>query len=292
MTKAISIAWSRISRAPYQTLAAVSIMTMTLFLASVFFLLAAGSQAVLKYFETRPQVNAFFNKDYVPQTEEIAAIKSRLESTGLVADFRYVSKDEALKIYKDLNKSDPLLTEAVTAQMLPASVEISANSPDDLKVLAEDIKKEKGVEDVRFAEDIVSSLTQWTNSVRIIGASFVGAHILITFSIILLIIGIKVANRKDEIQILQLVGATTAYISGPFVWEGIIYGLFGAVIAWSLSYVLLLSSMGFLNSFLSGIPVLPVSVLFMLQLLAGELLVGALVGSLGGLIATRRYLKP
>ena len=291
MTKAIKVAWIRISRAPYQTLAAVSIMTMTLFLASVFLLLAAGSQAVLKFFETRPQVNAYFSADYLPQTTEIDQIKTRLESTGLVADFRYISKDDALTLYRDLNKSDPLLLEAVTAQMLPASLEISAKSPQDLKVLADAVHQEKGVEDVRFAEDIVTSLTQWTNSVRIIGGSFVGAHILITLVIILLIIGIKVANRRDEILILQLVGATSAYISAPFIWEGIIYGLFGAVIAWGVSYLLLLSSMNFLNSFLSGIPILPVSILFMLKLLAGELAVGALVGSLGGIFATRRFLK-
>jgi cell division transport system permease protein len=264
---------------------------MTLFLASVFFLLAAGSQAILRFFETRPQVNAYFSADYVPQSTEIDQIKARLESTGLVSDFKYISKDDALTLYRDLNKSDPLLLEAVTAQMLPASLEISAKNPQDLKILADTVHHEKGIEDVRFAEDIVTSLTQWTNSVRIIGGSFVGAHILITLVIILLIIGIKVANRRDEIQILQLVGATSAYISAPFIWEGVIYGLFGGVIAWSVSYLLLLSSMKFLNSFLSGIPILPVSVIFMLKLLAGELVVGALVGSLGGIIATRRFLK-
>jgi cell division transport system permease protein len=291
MTKAIRVAWARISRAPYQTLAAVSIMTMTLFLASIFFLLAAGSQAILRYFETRPQVNAYFSADYLPQVQEINQIKAKVESTGLVSQFKYVTKEDALKLYRELNKSDPLLLEAVTAQMLPASLEISAKSPQDLKVLADTVKKEKGIEDVRFAEDIVTSLTQWTNSVRIIGGSFVGAHIFITLIIILLIIGIKVANRRDEIQLLQLVGATTAYISAPFIWEGVIYGLFGGVIAWSVSYLLLLSSMNFLNSFLSGIPILPVSVIFMLQLLGGELVIGALVGSLGGIMATRRFLK-
>ncbi len=291
MTKAITVAWQRIRRAPYQTIAAVSIMTMTLFLASVFFLIAAGSQTVLNFFETRPQVNAYFNADYVPTNQQVTDIKNRIEGTGLVSDFKYVSKDDALKLYRDLNKSDPLLIEAVTAEMLPASIEISAKTPQDLKNIADRLKKESGIDDVRYAEDIVSSLTQWTNSVRIIGASFVCTHILITLIIILLIIGIKAANRRDEILLLQLVGATSGYISAPFIWEGIIYGLFGAVIAWGVSYLLLLSSMNFLNSFLSGIPVLPVSVWFMLKLLAGELATGVVVGSLGGIIATRRFLK-
>src|SRR3989304_1705335 len=103
--KSVSTAWQRIRRAPYQTLAAVSIMTMTLFLAGTFIMTAAGSQAVLRYFESRPQINAYFKTEYVPASEEITAAKSQLEQTGLTASFKYISKDEALGIYKDLNQS-------------------------------------------------------------------------------------------------------------------------------------------------------------------------------------------
>lgn len=291
MGKHLNTAINRISRSPYQTIAAVSILTMTLFLASVLFLLSAGSQAVLRYFETRPQINAFFKAEYVPPAQEIDRLESQLKSTGLVKSFRYVSKDDALIIYKDLNKSDPLLLEAVTASMLPASVEISANKPGDLTLLADQLKIEPQIDDVRYAQDIVGTLTRWTNSVRIIGVSLVGTNILITFVIILLIIGVKVANRREEIVILQLVGASRSYISAPFIYEGIIYGLIGAVIAWGVTYLILLYSMPFLVSFLAGIPILPPPIIFMFELLGGEMLLGALVGGFGGLIATRRYLK-
>lgn len=287
----IGLAWQRMRRAPYQTLAAISIMTMTLFLASVFALLAAGSQAVLQYFETRPQVNAFYKHDIVPPVQDIERIKTQLEATGMVESFKYVSKEEALAIYKKLNQSDPLLLEAVTADMLPASFEVSAKNPGDLEDIAARLRSEEGIDDVRFAQDIVAELTKWTGSVRIIGVSLVGAHIFITFIIILLIIGIKVANRRDEIYVLQLVGATPGYIVAPFVWEGILYGFFGAVIAWGISYLLLLYSMGFLVTFLAGIPILPPPIIFMLELLGAEILLGSVVGAVGGLIATRRFLK-
>lgn len=291
MNNQLNIALQRIRRSPYQALAAVSIMTMTLFLGSIFFLVAAGSQAVLKYFETRPQVNAFYKQDVVPTPQAVDFIKSKLEATGLVDSFRYVSKEEALKIYKDLNKSDPLLLEAVTADMLPASIEVSAKDPRNLKTIAEALKSEPGIEDVRYAEDIVSALATWTNSVRIIGLSLVGSHILITFVIILLIIGIKVANRKDEILLYRLVGATMGYISAPFIWEGILYGLTGGFIAWGVSYLILLYSMPFLVTFLAGIPILPPSILFMFEMLGGELLLGSVIGGLGGALAVGRFLK-
>jgi cell division transport system permease protein len=284
-------AWHRIRRAPYQTLAAISIMTMTLFLASVFFIVAAGSQAILNYFETRPQVNAYFRQDYQPTSQEIVNITNTLQNTGKAASITFISKEDALKAYKELNKSDPLLLEAVTANMLPASIEVSAKVPSDLKPLADLLKTTPNIDDVRFAEDIVSSLTKWTSSVRVIGTSLVGTHVFITFIVILLIIGIKVANRRDEILLFQLVGATRAFISAPFIWEGIIYGVVGAIVAWGASFILLLYSTPFLVGFLTGIPLLPPPANFILGLLGGEILLGILVGGLGGFFAVRRFLK-
>ncbi|KKU29335.1 MAG: Cell division protein FtsX [Candidatus Amesbacteria bacterium GW2011_GWA2_47_11b] len=283
--------WSRIRRSPYQALAAISIMTMTLFLGSIFFLIAAGSQAILTYFETRPQVNAFFKSDLVPTPQAVDLIKTNLLATGLVADVKYVSKEDALKLYKDLNKSDPLLLEAVTANMLPASIEVSAKNPSDLKTIADFLTTQVDIDDVRFAEDIVNELATWTSSVRLIGFSLVGSHLVITFIIILLIIGIKVANRRDEITLHELLGATHGYISAPFVWEGVIYGATGAFIAWSVSYIILLYSTPFLARFLAGIPILPAPFWFMLALLGGELLLGAVIGAVGGFLAVRRFLK-
>jgi cell division transport system permease protein len=289
MTKSILVAWQRISRAPYQTVAAVSIMTMTLFLAGTFTMVAAGSQTILHYFETRPQINAYFKTEYVPASEEIASTETTIQSTGLVQTFKYVSKEEALMIYKELNKSDPLLLEAVTAEMLPASYEVSGKNPQDLKPISEALKQIPNIEDVRYAEDIISSLSAWTNFVRLTGIALVGTHILITLITILLVIGIKVANRRDEISILSLVGATPGYISAPFIWEGVIYGLMGGFIAWTVTFGIWVWSQDLLNKLLSGIPVTILPLVFVLELLGAELAIGAVVGSIGAIIATRRF---
>jgi len=190
-----------------------------------------------------------------------------------------------------LNKNDPLLLEAVTASMLPASIEVSATRPEDLKTIADLLKQEEDIEDVRFAEDIVSNIAKWTRSVRIVGISLVGTHIAITFITILLIISIKVSVRREEIYLLQLLGASTGYIAAPFVWEGILYGITGAFVAWGASYLVLLYSTPFLVTFLAGVPVLPVPFWFMAAVLCGCVVLGALIGAIGGLVATKRFLK-
>lgn len=281
--------WTHIRRTPYQSLAAVLIMVLTFFVITVFTLLAAGSQAILNYFETRPQVTAFFEDQVTP--EQVDLLKAKLVETDKVKEMKYVSKEEALAIYREQNKEDPLLLEMVTANILPASLEVSTTSIAYLGEIAEILRQESGVEEVIFQQDVVEALHKWTTNIRLIGAGLAiafGAAALLT---ILVIIGMKVALRKEEVEIMGLIGASRGFIRTPFLLEGIFYGVFGALIAWGVSYLFLLYATPFLVGFLAGIPILPVPLLFMLTLLAGEILLGVIIGILGSFIAVRRYLE-
>lgn len=289
MKKHFKTTWTRIRRSPYQALAAVAVMTLTFFIASVFILTAAGSQAILRYFETRPQVTAFF-KDEVTMTQ-VDTLKAKLVETKKVKEMKYISKEEALAIYREQNKDNPLLLEMVTANILPASLEVSTVDIAYLGEVAEILRQQPGVEEVIFQEDVVQALHKWTTTLRKIGVGLIGSLGLVSFLIILIIIGMKVAMRRTEIEILQLIGASSWYIWVPFVFEGIFYGAVGAILAWLISYLLLLYSTPFLVSFLAGIPILPVPVLFMLAVLGIEILAGVLIGTLGSLLAVKRYLK-
>ena len=91
----------------------------------------------------------------------------------------------------------------------------------------------------------------------VVGALALG---LVSFLIILVIIGMKIAIRRDEVEILQLLGASPGYIRWPFVIEGMFYGSGGAFLAWALAYLLLLYATPFLVEFLRGVPLLPVPV--------------------------------
>jgi cell division transport system permease protein len=88
-----------------------------------------------------------------------------------------------------------------------------------------------------------------------------------------------------------LVGASPGYIASPFIWEGIIYGIIGAILAWIVTFILWLLTRNFFTSLFAGIPVLPLPLIFMFELLLTEMFIGTLVGTLGALIAARRFLK-
>jgi len=156
------ITWKHIRRSPYQALAALIIMVLTFFVVSVFSLISFGSEKLLNYFETRPQITAFL-KDEVTG-ERVEALKAQLTETGKVANLKYISKEEALAIYREQNKDDPLLLEMVTADILPASLEVSAVDSASLPQLAQILKEAEGVEEVLFQEDVVATLTTWTQS--------------------------------------------------------------------------------------------------------------------------------
>ncbi len=278
-----------IRRSPFQALAASMVMFLTFFVTLTFLLLAAGSQEILRFYESKPQAIAFFKDGTTP--EDVSAIQSALKSEQRVTKIKYVSKEEALQIYRERNKNDPALLELVTANILPASLEISTSSPDDLKPIAQLLRKEPVVEEVIVPEDVVTTLTTATRFIRTVGG--VVALFLIIFAtlIILMVIGFKIRLRRDEIEIMKLLGATNSFIRAPFIMEGVFYGLVGSFASWVLGYILLWYFTPFLQSYLGEVSLLPVNPLFMLVVLGIQLIIAILVGGLGSLGAVRRYLQ-
>ena len=285
-------------RSPYQTLAAILTMFLTFLLGGAFALTTGTSLAILRYFEGKPQLTVFFmEKAGKPEAD---TLKITLEGTGKVASTKFVSKEDALAIYKEQNKNDPLLLEMVTADILPASLEVTATDPRFLSELEPVIKEADGVEEVIFQKDVVDALLSWTNAIRIIGGTFAGLLAFDSLLIIMTVIGLKIAMKKEEIEILKLIGATQWYIRKPFVIEGGIYGIVGAFFAWLIITILLLVFRPALLSFLGAIPVIhvllvnPASTTSLIAL-SGLLVVlcttGFLLGAIGSLITLARYIK-
>src|SRR5215469_10848596 len=159
--KATKTTLQHMRRSPYQSLAAVFIMMLTFLSITVFSFIVFGSSAVINFFESKPQVTAFF-KDTATQ-ENIDSLRKQIDATGMIASTKYISKDQALQIYKEQNKGDPLLLDLVTADILPASLEISTVKIEDLGTVSDILKKSPYVSEVIYQKDIVSTLARWTN---------------------------------------------------------------------------------------------------------------------------------
>ncbi len=276
-------------RSPYQAAAAIFVLTLTFFVSAIFILLAVGSARVLNYFQQRPQVSAYFKDSAIK--EEIETIKSELEQTGLVSSVKFISKEEALAIYREQNREDPLLLELVTADILPASLEISAKDPANLSQLATNLKEKPQVDEVVFQKDIVDRMAAWITGLRIGGAVLIGFLIFVSLIVILMITSLRIAARREEISIMQLVGATKWFIARPFILEGVTYGLAGAFLGTAATYILFFASRLFLVKFLVGLPFFPITPLILTIVGLGQLFGGLVIGSFGSLIALNRYLR-
>lgn len=276
-------------RSPYQALAAGLAMTLTFFIASVFIVLIFGGQIILNFIEQRPQVIGFF-KESTSDTK-ILEIKNKIESSTYARQVKYVTKEEALAIYRERNKDEPLLLDSVSSDFLPASLDISAVRATDVNKITQILKESPEIEKVIAPENLVEQLVKWTNTIRLGGTIFVSVLMAISFLIIIMVIGMRIAIRHEEISIMNLVGATKWYIAKPFLIEGAIYGIVGATLAVFLLYVPLLYYSKDIQNYLGPIQVFPISPLFFVYLWVGEALAAALVGIAGAGIALYRYLK-
>jgi cell division transport system permease protein len=284
---------SNIQRTPYQAIAATMVMFLTFFVLLVFVMLIVGAHQLLNYYESKPQAIAFF-KDSVTEND-VQTIEQNLRQTGKVKDLKYVSKEEALKIYQERNKNTPILLELVTSNILPASLEISTNIPSDLKDIGDQMQKEPVVESVLVPEDAIQGLVKATTIIRWVGGVTAGFLTIFSAFLVLMITGFKIRIKRTEIEIMKLLGASNWFVRIPYLLEGVFYGLTGAVLAWGATYGLLWYITPALQNYLDQIPSsvisLPISPVFMLILLAGCSFIGILIGAIGSYGAVKRYLR-
>ncbi|OGH42778.1 MAG: hypothetical protein A3B53_01540 [Candidatus Levybacteria bacterium RIFCSPLOWO2_01_FULL_42_15] len=285
----INTTWKHVRRSPYQSIAAILIVMQTFFVVSMFIFLIVGSSRIIAFLESQPQVTAFFENE--TKQEEMQVLKEAVKQTGKVSATKFVSKEEALKIYEEQNKDEPILLEFVTADILPASLEVSTYKIQDLSEIYTLLKNAPIVAEVIYQKDLVSKLTLWTNALRTVGITLIAVLGISSVLILVIVIGIKISQKKTEIEIMRLLGATSWYVRWPFIFEGMLYGVVGAVVAWCIASGILWYATPFLNNFLGGVSVLPFSPIILLEILAVEILLGILLGVFSSFLAVLRYLK-
>jgi cell division transport system permease protein len=295
----LKTAWNNIRRSPFQALAAVFILAVTFFVTTILSVFIYSSNQVLGYFETRPQVIAFLKDD--AKQEDITTLQNKLASDTRLKKVNYVSKEQALEIYKKATKDNPLLTELVSPSIFPASLEFSLSNlayADD--VIAE-LKKESIVDEVGFTAslggessltDVVARLRQISNYIRIGGGVFIGFLLGTSLMVMFVIISMRMTGKRGEIEILDLIGATPGFIRSPIVLESLIYGLVGSFVGWVSAVLLILYSTPSLIHYFGEIPVLPDNTLnflvILLIILAVEIVAGVSLSLGGSLLAVSR----
>jgi cell division transport system permease protein len=287
--KALHTALINMRRSPYQTLAAILIMTITFFVGYSFSLVLLGSETILKYFEQQPQVIGFF--ELTATQQEIDAAAAVLKSKSYVTGVDISSKEQALELYSQKNQDKPLMLELVTAEILPASLEVSGQNLDTLTQIKADLEAQPGINDVAFLAHVIEPLRNGIKSLRLTGLTSTVILVLTSIIIVMIITSMKITTRRNQIQIMSILGASRGFIKWPFVIEGMLYGVIGSLVGWSLMFVGFLYLTPWVKQFIGYIPIVPVPPTIWLTQLAIGTLAGIFIGCLASLLAVGRFLR-
>lgn len=288
--KILKLTLHHIRRSPFQSLIAFITVFTAFFIINSFLLVNRGLSSVLKYFETKPEITIFL-KDNLDQAT-VESVQKELATYPNIKEIRYISKENALSIYKEINKDNPLLTEMVTASVLPASFEVSANNPKVLEVIAQNFSaKSQIVDEIIYQKDVIQSLLNWTLIIRRSGIILITLSSFIAFIMIFTLIGMKITNRKEEIKISRLLGASKFYVKRPFIIESIIYGLTGSIFGFLISFLLIYNFRSPINNFFQPIIFVPNLGTYELLLFLIEVSAGITISFLAGWLGAKRYIK-
>lgn len=282
-------AFHNIRRSPYQSLTAILMMSLVFFMSSIMVVFLLGAGQIISYFESRPQVIAFFSTSAASADIEAATIL--MQSKPYVEKVKVVSKEDALKLYREDNKNDPVLLELVTADIFPASIEVSAKEITALPRIRDDLKMLPEVEDVMYQKDVIDSLTSIISNVRIVGIIIVSFLLLMSLMFVIVVLSLRIAIKRQEIGIMRLLGAGVGYIVLPYMVEGMIYGMVGAILGWLGMFILYLYTTPFLVTFFGSIIHFPVDPLVFIGILAGGTITGMLIGLIASFVAVKRFVK-
>ena len=288
-----------IKRFPYQSLAAIFLLTITFLVVTILSVVSYSSGQVIKYFETRPQIIAFLKDNTT--TETVSALQHKLQNDLRIKEVKYVSKEEALSIYKDATIDNPLLGELVNPSIFPASLEFSLNDLSFAQAIIDEVKSEAIVDSVGFTAslggekslgDVVERLRKITLYLRLGGGFFALLLVGTSFLVLVITLGMRIASRKEEVKILDLIGAKKSFIKKPIIIESVIYVVSGVILGWLMTLIMILYIAPSAINYFGEIPVLPKNPLMFFSIfgiiLLSELVVGILLATIGSNLALSR----
>jgi cell division transport system permease protein len=271
----------------------VGTITLAMLIIALFLLIFVNIEGATEDWSKRVQVVVYFDKELVPQ--EISAFKSRITALGGTDKVAYVSKEEAVKRFRSRLKGQESLLEGVSSEVLPSSLEISLlrknRDSDAVAAYVAGLKKIPGIGEVQYGDEWVRRFSAFMNFMRLVGALLGGFLLLAVIFIISNTIKLTIYARKDELDVLALVGATRFFIKAPFLIEGILHGAAGSILAVMIlsgCYLAFLHNAGNFLSFnpaAEGLSFLPP------VYLAGLVLGGILVGFVGSLTSLKRFIN-
>lgn len=272
---------------------AIGTIGLALLIFSLFLLVYVNLEGAAEKWSQRVQVTVYFDQEIKPG--DLAVMKSRVMALPGTDSVTYVGKDDAVKRFKSRLKGQEALLAGVTADVLPSSLEItlksSSRSSEAVEAYVARLKSIPGISEVQYGEEWVKKFNTFMTFIRVVGSLLGGFLFIAVVFIVSNTIKLTVYSRKEELELLGLVGATRLFIKAPFLIEGVFQGLAGSAVA-----LLCLGGfyLGFLNNagnFLTFDPAQAGLRFLPLTYVAAVFFGGVFLGFLGSLTSLRRFIN-
>jgi cell division transport system permease protein len=271
----------------------VCTITFALLLISLFLLVYINLAGLSDEWSKRVQVTVYYEQELAPQ--QLGAIKTKIKSLPGTADVTYVGKEEAERRFRSRLKGQESLLDGLTTDVLPASLEIALNreyrDTASVDAYVAKLKKIPDVGEVQYGEEWVRRYNAFLNFMRLVGALLGGFLLLAVLFIVSNTIKLTIYARRDELELLELVGATRMFIKAPFLIEGIFQGAAGAALSLALLTACYFTFLNNAGNFL-GFSTSDVGLKFLSgEMMAYVFLGGVSLGFTGSLISLKRFTR-
>lgn len=277
---------------PFLSLVTLSTIAISMLILGLFSLIYLNVQQSLHQMGGELQITAYLQETI--SSEQAEMLRSKVADWPEVEGITYISKEQALARFRSQLREYAGILEGLKENPLPASLELTLmpqyGRSGNIKELSTRLGRLPGVADVQYGRKWMAKLRVFVEVMKLVGITVGGLLLIATIFVISNTIKLTFYSRREELEIMRLVGATDFFIKAPFLIEGLLHGLGGALLAAGGLSLLIL----FLFSHLD----LPLRLAVMAgslptgQLVAGFLGLGLLLGVLGSMVSLRRFLRP
>lgn len=295
--RTIKEAWVNFLRNGWLSVAAVSVMLMSLFIISTLFLMVVATDKKISEIQDKINISIYFKSDV--SEGRIMEIKSDIEKFDVVKSVEYMSKEKALEDFRKNNEKEPAILRAldeIGTNPLLSSLVVKATDPSKYDSISEYVGNSPFSEEVSRVnygkvKEVIDNLNATVSEIvrdrQILSLMFMIVSVLIIFNTI----RITIYTHKQEVEIMRLVGASNTYIRLPFIFEGILYGLIATIICMLVLFLSIRFASPYITKLVSAGDLISLFYANIWKLLGLQLAAGVLLGMISSWIAVRKYLK-
>lgn len=289
------------TRNAWLTVAATAVMTITLFVVFTSVVSRTVLMDTLSNLRDTLQMTVYLKTDTSEGDAE--TVRAQIEDLPSVLEVTVITPSEARENFAQQNKDseDTLNALKQATNQLPWTFNVKVRDINDTTELAKYVEDSELVQskiDPRYPPSFagtkratIESIANAAGFAQQIGIILSSVFVIVSMLIIFNTIRMAIFNRREEINMMKLIGAEKSFIRGPFIVEAIVYGFFAAVIASAIGYGLLFLAAPSLSNYFNVQPTLDLLQLYAGFVLLGMIIIGAIIGIISSLMATRRHLK-